>query len=406
MNKLQMMVIGFAAGIVCLVNASNTDINLSGTVKDQDGKPIPGVVVYLDKNDPFDTTGADGRYLLTGVGVSQAMQRRNVAHPVLSGNAISFKVGMSATAVRLDMLDLSGRCVKNVMDGPADARTYNVQLPLKCLAPSMYIVSLRIGNEHFTQRVLLQENGMFQPGNNSLAAQSTVRQTASGGLTDEIDIMHFVKAHFAQVDTSIYSYSGVFNVIMNAEDTIPPVVTLLPPGSDTVYFAFQDSIHYMKFWDPDNIPSYLHYEDNSGQAFLRPSTNTLMEKEHSSFAVIKYQVDDLAGKSTVKYRLLVLYDSTVKNDVTPPNLTVGSDTVKFTKGDIFSFMQGVSAVDAVDSLISFASFIKVTDNVQSVQERTAREIYMDVVGTYTITYQVMDTHKNLATRKRTLIVSE
>ena len=139
-----------AVGFIRIINASD-EIDLSGTVSDQDGNPLAGVEVYLSNQDPTDTTDADGKYVLSGIatGVRHMVQKTNSVNPVVRGNNISFNVSNAQSIVRLDILDLSGRCIRNVMMSPASVQKYSLPLPVGGLSPSTYIVSLNIGSDRF-----------------------------------------------------------------------------------------------------------------------------------------------------------------------------------------------------------------------------------------------------------------
>jgi hypothetical protein len=400
MTKLRALVAMVAVGFVGMLHAA-TPINLSGTVKDQDGKPLAGVEVYLSGANPMDTTGADGKYALTGTtGVRQTDRKIQSVRPVIRGNNILFTAGNARSIIKLEILDLSGRCIRSDRKSPASDQQYSLPLPIGGLSPSTYIVSLNTGSHHFVQRIFVQENGILQTGNNSAGTGPGLRKIASGSVK-EVDTLHFLKPKFTPVDTSITAYSGTCNITMTVEDTIPPVVTII---NDSTSFAFQDTAHWRVYWNTDSIENQRKFEDNSG--LVLPATSTTPVPEGPGFVGIIYEAHDRMYNNTVARRVLILYDSTVHNDVTPPVLTVTPDTMRFTKGEVFNQWQGVTAKDKVDSMVVLIpEWVRVTDNIKSEQPRNLPEITMDVAGTYTITYSTMDTHKNKVSKSRTLIVT-
>ena len=396
--------VAVAVGLLRIINASN-DIDLSGTVSDQDGKPLAGVEVYLSKQDPKDTTDADGKYALIGIqtNVRHMVQQTNSVNPVIRGNNISFDVGNARSIVRLDILDLSGRCIRNVMSGPASMQEYSLPLSVKGLSPSPYIVSLNIGSRHFVQRILVQENGILQTGKNSARAEPGMGKKSDSDGSDAIDVLYFSKDKFAPFDTTITAYKGTYDITMTVKDTILPVITII---NDSTSFAFQDSAQWRVYWNVDSIPNHRKIEDNSSLIWPVMSA-TPIPPGQACFVHISYEAHDEEYNTTFANRLLILYDSTVHDDTTPPVLTVTPDTMRFTKGDTLNQWEGVTARDEVDTAIALVpEWVKVTDDIKSEQPRNPPEIYMDVVGTYTITYATMDTHKNMVSKSRTLIVSE
>lgn len=402
MNKFHALIVAVAIGLVRIINASNA-IELSGTVSDQDGKPLAGVEVYLSNTYPKDTTGSDGKYELIGTGVRQIGQKINSINPVIRGKNISFSVSKAPSNVRLDILDLSGRSICTVLRSSASAQKYSLPLPVERLSPSLYIVSLNIGSDHFFQRILVQQNGILQTVKNSALAEPGMGKKSASGMSGEIDQLHFVKEKFPPVDTSITSYKGTYNITMTVEDTFPPVITIL---NDSTSFAFQDSAQWRVYWNEDSFPSQRKIEDNTG-LYWPATTFSPVTPGRACFVSITYGAHDPLYNFASANRLLILYDSTVHNDVTPPVLTVTPDTMRFTKGAIFKQWEGVTAKDQVDSTIVLVpDWVKITDDIKSKQERNPPDITMDVVGTYTITYSTMDTHKNKVSKSRTLIVSE
>jgi hypothetical protein len=402
MNKFRALLVVGAVVFAGIINASN-EIDLSGTVSDQDGKPLAGVEVYLSNMDPKDSTDADGKYALIGSGVHHMVRKTNDVNPVIRGNTISFNVSKAQSIVRLDILDLSGRCIRNVMRSAASVQKYSLPLPVGRLSPSIYIVSLNIGSDHFVQRMLVQQNGVLQTGKNSAGAEPGMGKKSASGSTDVLDELHFVKQKFPPVDTSITAYKGTYNITMTVEDTFPPVITIF---NDSTSFAFQDSAHWRVYWNVDSFPSQRKIEDNSG-LYWPVMTNTPITPGRACFVHINYEAHDPIYNFNSANRLLILYDSTVNNDATPPVLTVTPDSMRFTKGAIFKQWEGVTAKDQVDSTIVLVpEWVKITDDIKSQQQRNPPDIYMDVAGTYTITYSTMDTHKNKISKSRTLIVSE
>ena len=385
-----------------------TEPPLNGTVKDVDGNPVEGAELWVTKIDNWEAlSGADGKYRFPDVPqgiVRRLAGKRNGVQPFFAGNSIHFTINEPKTAVNLSIYNLAGKRVTTVINNILSADIYNFTLPVYELSASTYAVALKIGEKSYVRTIIVQENGR-------MSAVKPTREAANGNgelaemLEDPeyIDDLNCIKDGFEQAQVELSSYYGTVDVTMKIIDTIPPVIKIL--GGDTVSYAYQDMDTWRKYWDVDSFDLQFEVTDNSGKPIKQPSTNTLIEFEASSFVNFMYYAVDSSNNTASARRLIVLYDSTVVDSVRPI-LTVTPDTLRFIKGDKYYPDSGVVAVDSVDKHIDLKEWIDKTDDIQNVQERLKDVIFVDVVGTYTMTYRVMDTHMNYAEAKRTIIVTE
>ena len=176
-------------------------------------------------------------------------------------------------------------------------------------------------------------------------------------------------------------------------------------GGDTVHYAVQNKDVWLMYWDTDTIASQIIFD--TAEYFVSPPTQTLYDTGRSSFIFIPYRVVtwDQQSDTTVK-RLLVLFDSTVTEDVEAPVITLQPDTVYLTQGDLFDLKDSMTITDEVDSHIVFMDLVKITDDIRTTTDRIETQINFNVSGTYTVNYEIIDTHLNRAKASRTIIVTK
>ncbi|MBN1577301.1 MAG: hypothetical protein JW913_12155 [Chitinispirillaceae bacterium] len=395
--------------VVCLalllgsVFASSENNWLNGKVTDQDGDAITGALVWFSTHEATAVTDSLGQYQFGDeLPVCFTRQRSVETGPVLSRNSLSFNVSGQPASVRLEVVDLAGKCVKRVVNEQLSPRNYLFALPAGKLPVSMCIISLKINDKRFTWRALVGENGILHTGTPSAALSSNNSRSAKLAASLN-DTLHCTREKYFKVDTVIVSYEGTIDITMESIDAKGPYVKIL--GGDTVQYAFQDSITWLKYWNTDSFSVQIEY--NYDSSFLSPPTNTTIDMERSSFVRIPYQIyTNEFDNDTTASRLLVLYDSS-KTDTEKPVITLDHDTVELTKGELFDLRDGLTITDVVDSHIVFMDLVNITDDIRTTAERIdVYQINFDVPGTYTVTYRVMDTHMNMAEAKRTIIVTK
>jgi|GEM_PF-6302573 len=375
---------------------------LHGRVVDMEGNPLAGVAVFTDylPTSADTITDADGYYqFATCTSIRTSRPNAIPMEPVFSGNTVSFSGAARNAKVSLELFDLAGKCVSRVGGKVPANQGLSIEIPTRSLAPSAYVLRVTVADNSFTRKAFVNENGALQvTGGVARAPLFSGVATADGaaGITDNI---HFVKDKYLQKDSAITTYFAEINVAMEVKDTIPPVITF--EGDDTLTFAFQDSTTWRQ-----SLYNGVIYSDNSGVVIQQPSTNTLIRTDSSSFVCITYSALDMENLQGTASRIFILYDSTIHNDMDPPEITIENDTVRLTTGELFYPKNDLVIADVVDFHIHFIDWVKITDNIETVTGRFAAYTVMDVPGTYKVTYEVVDTHRNYNSKERTVIVSD
>ena len=393
-------------GVYSAIHADSGE-PLNGTVSDQEGNPIEDALLWVtDHSDWEATTDNEGKFQFSepvpeGV-IGSFSGGNSTLAPIFTGRTIHFSVTRSSTPVKVVLYDLSGKTVLRVLDKKLPAERHSVTLPLHRLTAATYIVQLAIGDVRYVRTVIVRENGSFFTARPTAEALSSLNAVAKRNDEPEvIDELNCKKDGYEQSYTDLTSYFGTIGVTLRIIDTIPPVITIL--GGDTVSYAFQDSVNWRKYWDQDSFSVQFEVTDNSGKPIKQPSTNTLINVTRSSFVNFYYYAKDSSSNEAKARRLIVLYDSTV-TDSEPPIFTIDPDTVRVIRGDKFYPDSGVTVVDSVDQHIDLKQWILKEDDIQTEHDRLNNTIFMDVEGTYTMTYTVMDTHMNKVSATRVIVV--
>ncbi|MBN1307849.1 MAG: hypothetical protein JXA18_08030 [Chitinispirillaceae bacterium] len=382
---------------------------LNGKVTDAFGDPIVGALLWFSTNEATAVTDSSGEYRFDSASINPVRltrQRWEATGPSLSRNSISFTVAGQPAAIRLEIMDLAGRCVDGVLNERLSPGSYSFALPAGGLPVAMYVISLQINDRRFTWRALGRENGTLQSGVQSPAAASpNHRRTAEEEPEDESldDTLHCTCEKYFRRDTAITSYEGTIDFEMSSILPKGPYVKVL--GGDTVQHAFQESEIWLKYWTPDSFFVYLEYD--TSLSYLSPPTNTNEDMYYNpSFTLLPYRIGMYDGTAdTTAHRLIVLFDSS-KTDEDAPVITLDPETVELTKGTFFDLKEGLTITEEGDTNIDFTQWVNITDDIRTTEERQIYRINFNVPGTYTVTYRVMDTHMNMAEKQRTIVVTK
>ena len=214
---------------------------------------------------------------------------------------------------------------------------------------------------------------------------ATATDNVDGDLTSSIVTTGSVNTSIAGTYTITYSVSDAAGNAASATrtvtvnpDTTAPVITL--NGASTVNLNVGDAYNEQGATATDNIDG-----DLTASIVTTGSVNTNVAGTYT----VTYSVSDAAGNTASATRTVV-----VSADTTAPVITLlGSATVNLTVGDAYTDA-GATATDNIDGNIT--SSIVVTGSVNT-----------NVVGTYTLTYNVSDAAGNAATPVvRTVNVNE
>jgi len=143
MNIIKTLLTMSIAISVCIAQ----DINISGTVTGTGGTAIAGAAVQLEKLGFPTTTGADGSFTITGVGInSHINQPLPHMHIVSIGNGLLCINVQEKSAVEVITYTLQGKVISTIQK-TMDVGTHSIALPH--IGAGVYLYEVKIGGSEF-----------------------------------------------------------------------------------------------------------------------------------------------------------------------------------------------------------------------------------------------------------------
>jgi hypothetical protein len=188
---------------MAFVNAS--DVSLSGTVKDMDGKPIDNATVTTTTLQNQDSTRTDslGHFALNSVSVRH-MTAKNSSHQfTIKNNTLLFSSSAGPMSGKLEIYSASG---KRFFSKPFTNTTTGkgILIPRE-MASGIYIFKLTINHNVFTWNSLFDGNIICSPG--SLKANTIQDNSSLGKIADIVDTLIVIKKNFIDFKLPLDSYT-------------------------------------------------------------------------------------------------------------------------------------------------------------------------------------------------------
>lgn len=219
MKKLAVtcMIMAFFTGTVF-----SQTVNICGTVTDENGIPLTHTVLRLAKT-TYDngywataaymaTTDQNGHYHVgtgtcTDIVVNNALPKGEVfAQPTCSGGKVLFSTPAGGSLVRMSLYDLSGRCVREVMNKSLSLGNYAVSIDTRNIASQFYALRVTINGA----------SSVFRLQTASHTSTGTVVQNGPGFLTrmeklaaaDIVDTLHATEPGYSLGVTPLNSLTS------------------------------------------------------------------------------------------------------------------------------------------------------------------------------------------------------
>jgi poly(3-hydroxybutyrate) depolymerase len=191
------------------------NINIRGKVSDSAGRGVGGAVVELVRQGLKDTTGTDGRYVLTG-GVTAARPLQSASGMSMEGGVLQVSLSAPA-AMAVEAYDVRGNLLWKEAVQNASAGSYSWNFEDYAPSANLLLVKATVGGFERAFRYLspgrgrpsaLRPAAAFSPSGAALAktaaAVDTLKVAAAGYLTKKVD----VESWDATVDIALEASSG------------------------------------------------------------------------------------------------------------------------------------------------------------------------------------------------------
>ena len=187
-----------------------TEISITGTIKDEDGKTIPNALIRFEKIGYVTVSNSEGGFVLSETSPVIQPKRTLVADRsvFISNNIVYLTVGEGA-AVSFTIVDLQGKLVSRRVLEKISAGSYHAALSglFRTGVPSgMYIVSVKTGGMSYASRIV------NRPGNRTpfrmIADGKTAKNSYLARKLESVDEVTISKLGYVSVTVPVESYTA------------------------------------------------------------------------------------------------------------------------------------------------------------------------------------------------------
>lgn len=203
---------------VLTVIIHKADANITGTVSDPNGDPVRGAIVTLVGAGTSDTTGPDGRYVLSATDVTERQLMRPKHTKIsLNGNSLEFSLS-NPSPVKTEIFDADGSLLKKELVRNATTGFYRFTITETSFSTKLLFIRASIGREVMFFRYLpLKER-------TSMVHSSVDKPLQTGSRLEKItavdDTIHVGANGYADKVIPVTSYDQELDIILFAEGTV------------------------------------------------------------------------------------------------------------------------------------------------------------------------------------------
>jgi hypothetical protein len=221
------LMLAFFAGSVF----SQTTVSLCGTIRDASGQAIADAIVRLGQTTydngfgqaPYMTTTdisghyqlGDGKCLVNTIPAGNIMRGDAFSRPIFSSGKVLFSVPQDNGWVTMNMYDLAGRFVKNVMNSQQSKGNYAVSIDMRGISSQFYLLRVSINEQSSVLRLL-------PVSRNSVGAavqKSPEFQTRLEKLAAVVDTLHVTKPGYTIGVLPIQALAGANDFALTKNTT-------------------------------------------------------------------------------------------------------------------------------------------------------------------------------------------
>lgn len=214
--NLRSMTIGVMTLVLAVVAE---DIEISGTVTNQGGKPIPGAIVLLKGHDIADTTDSKGEYRLmkNGVSVKQKVVVPRTEEISVKNGLLHIRLARSSQ-VKAEVYDMSGNLLKKLFDQNVSEGDYRYNFSGQNFSPRMTAVRVSINGKSTTFRLFQVSNGRYAISKQVSGISFPADNSTLAKIQAAVDSLNVSAANCTTKVLPVTAFKQVINVTM---DTLP-----------------------------------------------------------------------------------------------------------------------------------------------------------------------------------------
>jgi hypothetical protein len=211
---VSLLLLAVVAGTVFSQNVA-----ITGRVTDPNGKPLTNTLVRMGVGMLYTTTDSNGFYALGSgiIATKQGLTAKGDAFPQasLAAGRLLFSLPQSDAQVRISMYGLSGRFVKDIVNGRLAKGNYAVSIENRNMANQFYLLRLTIdGVSH-----IMKGSSVTRRGAGSLAQSASGTEARLEKLAAIVDTLHATEPGYSLGITPIEALTGTYNFTLTKNNT-------------------------------------------------------------------------------------------------------------------------------------------------------------------------------------------
>jgi hypothetical protein len=228
------------AAMTCLVSAFFaasvfSQVNICGTVTDENGKPLTNTVVRLgytthdngywaqapylvktDKNGHYQLgTGTCANNDITGILLNKGSEGIFYPHPMYKAGKVMFSLPAQDAVVGISMYDVAGRFVRDVMNKTLSKGSYSMSIDTRGISTQFYLLRVTIKGVATVMKVqpaMHMQGGGFVQG--AAACQTRLEKLAA-----IVDTVHATEPAYTIGVTPVTALTGTCNFTLKKNNT-------------------------------------------------------------------------------------------------------------------------------------------------------------------------------------------
>jgi hypothetical protein len=237
------MIKAFNAVVVSLVLcgflfSAFAQVNITGTVRDQNKNPVGGVSVILKGKQLMVSTDAAGRYSFTGSEVRHKVGERWITEgaPFIENGLLNFTVPANNCKVDIQLFDLQGRWVGSVAKSELVRGDYRINPYSANRSSQTYFLRVTIGNHATTLRMPAcgGQTGIVAPVINRMPDANAT----AGKLLVVNDTIRVKKAGYSLEVKAIDAYTGVYDFVVTDTAWFWGDIAKIPKATQVLTYVF------------------------------------------------------------------------------------------------------------------------------------------------------------------------